>query len=73
MTIVKVQLPLLTPTDEAQLGMALVYAEGPKRMMQQWLDPATRVAMGKDVKAFFEAHFSEGRWTIGRRVRDMSW
>jgi len=67
--IVKVQLPLSTDDD----NLALVYEEGRKRMVRQPLDPATRTAMGGDVKAFFYAQYFDGRWAIGRRVNDRDW
>jgi hypothetical protein len=70
--IVKVQVPLATNVPAAA-ELALVYEEGRKRMVQQPLDLATRLAMGDDLKAFFHAQFSAGHWTIGRRVRDREW
>jgi hypothetical protein len=41
----------------------------------QWLDPATRAAMGDDTRAFFDAEYqpSTGRWSIGTRVMDRDW
>jgi hypothetical protein len=37
-------------------------------------DHATKLAMGDDVKAFFQAEYHAlGRWSIGKRVRDRSW
>lgn len=71
--VVKVQLPLAS-NDPAMLDdLALVYDAQRKRMVRQPLDAATRIAMGRDVKAFFHAQYCDGHWTIGRRVSDRSW
>lgn len=72
--IVKVQIPFES-NDPAQFGLALVYAKDRRRMVQQKIDQTTKVLMGDDVKAFFEAEYraSLGRWTIGRRVKDRDW
>lgn len=70
--IVKVQLPI-SISDPAFANLALVYEEGRKRVVHQPLEKVTRIAMGDDVKAFFHAQFSEGRWVIGRRVKDRDW
>jgi hypothetical protein len=42
-------------------------------MVQQQLDYTTKQLMGKDSKAFFEAEFRRGKWTIGKRVKDRDW
>ena len=68
--IVKVQVPLIS-NDPAE--HALVYAEGRKRVVQQPLDYTTKQLMGDDSKAFFEAEFRRGKWTIGKRVKDRDW
>jgi hypothetical protein len=52
MTIVKVQLPLVTNVAEAP---ALVYGEGHLFMTQQVLDAETLKAMENDVKAFLRS------------------
>lgn len=70
MTIVKVQLPLVTNVAEAP---ALVYGEGHLFMTQQVLDAETLKAMENDVKAFFEAAFFKGKWKIGKRVAYQDW
>jgi hypothetical protein len=70
--IVKVQVPLIA-NDPAEV--ALVYAKGRKKMVQQRLDYTTKKLMGTDLKAFFEAeyHHATGKWTIGKRVKDRDW
>ena len=70
MTIVKVQLPLVTNIAETP---ALVYGEGHLFMTQQVLDAETLKAMENDVKAFFEAAFVNGKWKIGKRVAYQDW
>lgn len=71
--IVKVQLPL--SSSDPSLALPLVYAKGGKRMAQQPLNHATKVLMGNDVKAFFQAEYQPSlhRWLIGARVKDRSW
>ncbi len=68
--IVKVQIPLMTNDP-----LALVYAKGRRLIVRQTLDLATKKAMGKDVKAFFEAEYrpTTASWSIGRRVADKRW
>ena len=44
-----------------------------KNKVQQRLDYATKKLMGDDKKAFFEAEFRQGQWTIGKRVKDRGW
>ena len=68
--IVKIQVPLITNDP---MEYALVYAEGKTRIVQQGLNAVTRKLMGDDRKAFFEAEFRHGRWTIGKRVADQNW
>jgi hypothetical protein len=70
--IVKVQVPLSTNDHAAR---ALVYAKAKENMVQQQLDHATKVALGSDAKAFFEAEYrhAQGKWTIGKRVKDRNW
>ena len=68
--IVKVQIPLVT-NDPVEC--ALVYAKGRKNIVQQPLGGTTKKLMGDDKKAFFEAKFRQGKWTIGKRVTDQAW
>lgn len=72
MTIVKVQIPLVTNDPNA---LALVYDEHQKHMLQQPLDAETSAAMGAEVKAYFEAvwHPGDRQWRIGPRVRAQPW
>ena len=68
--VVKVQLPLNNPD-----ALPAVYGNGYLHLVQQPVDDATKVAMGGDVKGFFEADFdfATDRWVIGGRVEDRSW
>ena len=72
--IVKVQIPLFSSAAPAN-ALPLVYDEGRRHMVQQPLDQATKLAMGDDVKAFFQAEYdpSADRWSIGARVKDRDW
>lgn len=71
-TIVKVQIPMVTDDPHE---LVLVYAKDHANQSIQALDHATRQAMGKDYKAYFEAEFrrSIGQWFIGKRVKDREW
>lgn len=72
MVVVKVQLPIYSSDPDAP---ALIYPEDRSGMAMQALDDATRIAMGDDVKAFFNAELdSDGeRWKIGARVSWQNW
>lgn len=71
-TIVKVEIPMAA--DDLH-ELVLVYARDHANQSIQALDHATRQAMGKDCKAYFEAEFrtSKGQWFIGKRVKDREW
>lgn len=70
MTIVKVQIPLATndPTMPA-----LIYDARRKHLVQQQLDANTRLAMGHDYKAFFEANWDGQQWKLVSRVGLQPW
>jgi len=71
MEIVKVQKPLASNWHLPPPWM--VYAEGRDRTML--MDPATipdavKSAMGDDHKAYFNAEWTDGNWSIHDRVGD---
>lgn len=70
MTIVKVQLPLVSSHPNA---LALVYAEGHDRLTHQPLRAETVNAMAGYSKAFFEAEWVVDHWRIGARAEWQDW
>ena len=68
--IVKVQIFVHAKHGE----LPVVFAKGHKWKAQP-LDHATKIAMGDDTCAFFDAEYqhSTGRWSIGKRVEDREW
>lgn len=74
MTIVKVQLPLMSTRPDAAI-IGLVYAKGKRHLVEQPIDGMTRKLLGGDAKGFFEAEYlaSKGIWSIGKRVEDREW
>jgi hypothetical protein len=70
MPVVKVQLPLAS-SDATTL--ALVYAEGRRRMRHTPLSSETLAALGDDPKGYFAAEWKDDDWVIGARVTDQDW
>ena len=70
MTIVKVQLPLISSHPNA---LAMVYAKGHERVSHQPLNAATITAMFGHPKAFFEAQWEDDHWKIGPRTEWQDW
>lgn len=70
--IVKVQVPIVGAVDRW-----LIYSKDAQRprMQEQRPTSAMKQAMGRDLKAYFEAFWSEADryWSVGLRVPDQSW
>lgn len=73
MTIVKVQLPLVTNMLSTSTPLALVYGKDRNHTIQQSVSDATLKLMAGEPKAFFEAKWADGRWLIGDRVEWQDW
>ena len=72
--IVKVQRPIATNDPNIPW---LVYAKGHKKtqqVRQAYITEQTKKAMGKDLKAYFNAEWNDvSGWTIKDRVEDQEW
>ncbi len=67
--IVKVQRSLLK-----KAALAIVSPrDRVERVTHQKLDAAAERAMNGIAKAFFKASFVDGKWKLGRKVRDEDW
>lgn len=72
-TIIKIQVPLYSTSPGKAL--CLVYDEKREHELQQSILPETATAIGRDVKAYFEAAWDEraGTWNVGKRVERQAW
>lgn len=68
--IVKVQVPIVGRAERW-----LIYNQQRQHMQEQRPTSAMKQAMGADMKAYFEATWSETDkyWTVGKRVEGQSW
>jgi hypothetical protein len=70
LTVIKVQLPVVTNNPEA---VALVYDKEQKHYAEQPIDLKTRIAMKADLRAFFEGVWHNNVWVIGKRLPEQFW
>jgi hypothetical protein len=68
MEIVKVQKAIFPASDPA-----LIYDQDRRNVTKQYLDIGTKTALGDDLKGYFRANYSNGKWHIGDRVEDQPW
>jgi hypothetical protein len=70
MTIVKVQIPLVSSDPDAP---AMIYDELFTHMTQQHLDIATLHQMAGEPKVYFNATWSGESWQLGVRAANQKW